>query len=159
MIELRAVAVEDTGRGLNSANYTLTEREGLTLFRLDWRQADAEHEDDRAWSNEWGACVIDIEFWAATQETALDELAHNVRTFLRADLNEFSTDEDLSSPRVQVWVNSIRPELLCLDWYAGVSSVVEMNAHVGYVVRKFAELVDHLKGHQILDRVADFDLP
>ncbi len=152
MIELRAVAVEDTGRGLNSANYTLTEREGLTLFRLDWRRGG---EDE--WSDERGACVIDIEFWATTQETALDELAHNVRTFLRSDLNEFSTDEDLSSPRVQVWVNSIRPELLCLDWYAGVSSVVEMNAHVGYVVRKFAELVDHLKGHQILDRVADFD--
>ena len=151
MIELRAVEVDVEGkRALDSANYTLTEREGLTLFRLDWRR-----DDEDEWSDERGACV----FWATTQETALDELAHNVRTFLRSDLNEFSTDEDLSSPRVQVWVNSIRPELLCLDWYAGVSSVVEMNAHVGYVVRKFAELVDQLKGHQILDRVADFDQP
>lgn len=146
--------MEDTGRGLDSANYTLTEREGLTLFRLDWRQADAEHEDDRAWSNERGACVIDIEFWAATQETALDELAHNVRTFLRSDLNEFSTDADLSSPGVQVWVNNIRPELLCLDWYAGVSSVVETNAHVGYVVRKLAELVGQLSDAGMLDELA-----
>lgn len=153
MIELRAVAVEDTGRGLNSANYTLTEREGLTLFRLDWRQ-DGEDE----WSSERGACVIDIEFWATTQETALDELGHNVRQFLRSDLDQYSTELDLTAPGVQLWVNSIRPELLCLDWYAGVTSVVETNAHVGYVVRKFAELVDQLAEHDVLGVVAGFDL-
>lgn len=153
MIELKAVAVDDTGRGLNSANYTLTEREGLTLFRLDWREQGGE------WASDMGACVIDIEFWASTVETALDELGHNVRQFLRSDLDQYSTEVDFRTPGVQVWVNSIRPELLCLDWYAGVNSVAEMNEHVGYVARKMAELIGMLDEQGVLDEVADFDQP
>ena len=48
MIELRAVEVDVEGkRALDSANYTLTERSGLTLFRLDWR--DPEQGDE--WSD------------------------------------------------------------------------------------------------------------
>lgn len=79
MIELRAVEVDVEGkRALDSANYTLTERSGLTLFRLDWR--DPEQGDE--WSDEFNPAAIDTEFWATSAETAIDELKHNVTLFI-----------------------------------------------------------------------------
>lgn len=151
MHEFKADRVEDTGRGLSSANYTLTEREGLQLFQLDWR--DMECAELLEWGIETEAWGTHIEFWAGSEATALDELRQNVCAFLAAGLDQYATDLDLSDSNVQTWVSRTRPELLALDWYAGVADVVASSHRVGYVVRKLAELVGQLSDAGILDEL------
>nr|UVX63180.1 MAG: hypothetical protein [Bacteriophage sp.] len=60
---------------------------------------------------------------------------------------------------VRRWVEQVRPELLALDFYAGVADVIQMEEHVAYVTRKMAELVDLLDESDLLDGITDFYHP
>lgn len=156
MIELCAVEVDVEGkRALDSANYTLTERSGLTLFRLDWR--DPEQGDE--WSDEFNPAAIDTEFWATSAETAIDELKHNVTLFILCGCDKYCTDVGMLHEGVRRWVEQVRPELLALDFYAGVADIIQMEEHVAYVTRKMAELVDLLDESDLLDGITDFYHP
>ena len=134
------------GRALNSARYTLTQRDDLQLFSICFI-----HPDDPDFQSDA------VEFWASSRETAYDELMENVKTFESYGLSHCAeTDRPLENQEIRAWLDHYS----ALDYlvFAEGETLSEMmtkaldfNDHCVYVFRKMSEMVEALRSAQNFD--------
>lgn len=140
--------VDVSKRALNSALYTLTRRENLTLCKicfLPYADEKDIHPDDQAWE------TYGIEFWAADVSTAYDELITTLQTFHNCGLTDFdSTDRPFESEKVLAWLDhyDALSGLVLIDGESKldhIHAVLDFDRHVTYVLRKLCETISEIK--------------
>lgn len=148
---VRVREVNTALRGVSSERYTLTQREGLKLFRLAvWDEnappfeegAPDSQELDWLFDSQW------IEFWAESEETAYNELCANLRAFHAAGLQgDDSKEEPFKCSKCVAWFDHYDAlDYLIIPEGSSkleiINIVSEFESHCVYVLRKMCELVD-----------------
>uniref|UniRef100_A0AAU8GG10 Uncharacterized protein n=1 Tax=Salmonella phage vB_SEnST11_KE23 TaxID=3161174 RepID=A0AAU8GG10_9CAUD len=135
------------GRRLNSARYTISQRDDLKLFSIVFIDPD-----DNDFQSDY------VEFWASDIETAYSELMENVTTFENyIDSRVLSEcNRPLEHDQIRAWLMHY-DALDNLVLVAGetkeeqIRKVLDFNDHCAYVFRKMCELVGSLRGAERFD--------
>lgn len=134
-------------RALDSARYTLTQRENLQLFSICF--IDPDDPDFKSDS---------VEFWASSLDTAYSELMDNVTTFEKyIDARVLSEcPRPLEHEQIRAWIDHYNT-LDNLVFISGETlsemmiKALDFNDHCSYVFRKTSELVEALRSAERFD--------
>lgn len=152
-MKIRAIQVAPIAvrrRRLNSRYYTLTRRDDLVLYMLDY----CIEEDAMFWQSETDNLLP--EFWAPPapegSQSPLYFLKNNIIQFNQCGLSEHDNDvgpDCIQWEAVKLWIRQYTSEALELSTYQNIDHVYEGIEHIAYCVRKMAETIGRIRDENI----------